>query len=152
MNLLLTLNQLDYLALDDQQKSTFILTLVQKWGISSILDQIIEVLQSDVEADIQIAYLFLRDITLKRKQESEFNELVDQFRSAAESSQLFQVMNQNLYSKDRLTRESTYVAFGKMSFPQNKIYLQEAIEYYKDHFPDQVNGLTFEFNWLANLA
>ena len=61
------------------------------------------------------------------------------------------MMNRNLYSKDRLIRETTYITFGKMSFPQNSNYLKDAIGYYMKHFPDQLERLEFEYNWLVKM-
>ena len=145
-------HQIDYLALDEKEKISFIEMLVQQYGIDSVVSEIAAVLQSNTEKKIFIVSLLLRDFSLQRRQTQGFNQLVTEFRQAVEKSEIFRLMNQNLYSNDRLIRETTYVTFGKTAFPQGIQYLKEAIEYYGEHFPDQSERLQFEYNWLLHVA
>lgn len=145
-------HQIDYLALDEKEKISFIMMLVKQYGINSIISEIADVLQSNNEENIFVVSLVLRDFSLKRRQMYRFNTFVTEFRQAVEKSELFGLLNQNLYSNDRLIRETTYITFGKTAFPQGIQYLKEAIEYYGQHFPDQQERLQFEYKWLLHVA
>ncbi len=141
----------DYIALDDIQRVALIKKIIFQWGISALIEEIAEVLQTDTEEDVFIVSLILRDICIKNRQIPDFNEIVEKCRYAVEKSAIFQHMNINLYSHDRLIRETSYITFGKIAFTHNKVYLKKAINYYKEHFPDQLERLEFEYTWLAHL-
>ncbi len=144
-------NQIDYIGLDSKQSIFFIRKMVEEWGIKAIIDVITEVLQTEKEEEIFIVSVLLRNACLGNGAIPEFHEIVNQFRHAVEKSDIFQLMNKNLYAKDRLIRESSYYTLGKLSFPQNAKYLKDAIIYYRKHFPDQLEGVKFEYNWLLHL-
>lgn len=140
----------DYISLDDKGTSSLIKKLVAEFSTDAIMSEIISVLQTSNEEQIFVMCLFLRDVCIQRREDSSFNKIVLQFRKAVENSNLFEVMNQNLYSDDRLIRETTYRTFGKISFPENTRYLKHAIPYYAEYFPDQLEALEFEEQWLRH--
>jgi len=145
-------HQNDYIGLDIEGKVTLIKELVKKLGITSIIEEITEVLQSEKEEEMYVVSLLLRDVCTRKGKRVDFDEVVAQFRSAVENSSIFEIMNQNLYSSDRLIRETTYRTFGLTCFTQNTQYLKEAEVYYKKYFPDQLEDLEFEHKWLINLG
>jgi len=142
----------DYISLQVAEQVSVIQELVKELGISVIIDEIIEVLQSKKEEEVFVVSLFLRGVCTKKSQRKDFDEVVAQFRSAIDKSDIFQIMNKNLYSTDRLIRETTYRTFGLTCFTHNAHFLKEASPYYKEHFPDQLEALESEYKWLINVA
>lgn len=130
------------------QNISFLKELVERWSIDQIIHEMIDVLNYDRTNDIFQIYMFLRDVSIYRKQSPEFDGIVDLFRTELPKSTIFDLMNEKLYSQNKSIRSNTIFTFGKMYFSQNADYLKQAFNYYEIHHPDELEELQFEYNWL----
>jgi hypothetical protein len=62
------------------------------------------------------------------------------------------VLRTNLYVPNRSIRRNSIYTFGKLSFFENARLLDEALPFYLEHDPLEIDGLLFELFWLSREA
>jgi hypothetical protein len=110
-------------------------------GLAATVAAAVELAGSGTTSDVSHALLFVRDVTL--------DDWMPGFSEALPTSGLFDVLRANLYAPNRLIRHNSVYTFGKLCFQENARLLEEALPFYLERDPLELDGLLFELFWLS---
>lgn len=135
---------------DVKKQNKFIVNLLKQNRLVAVITELETILVNGTIDQICETLMFLRDISLFQHQDPSFSPIITQFRKALPASNIFSIMEKNLYSENQQIRHNTIYAFGKMTFKENAQRLQKATQTYKKTYPSELKQLLEELSWLEN--
>lgn len=122
--------------------------MVKSYGLSQIFSELEKMLNRSPD-QVLAALLFLKDISIFRKDNPIFNQIVDSFRKLLITSKIFSILEEKLYSSHTEIRLNTIYTLGKIYFPNQSFRLLHAIDVYAKKYPTELDILLFEYFWLS---
>jgi len=130
-------------------EKVYIPNLVEQYSVMEIVAQIEEMLKGSTE-DIVAALVFLRDALIEYRDAPAHNKLAKSIREKILKTKIIDSMNELLYSKNGIVRYQTIYTFGKTYMKDQAHLLHSAIDVYSQEYPDQLDTLLFEYDWLTH--
>lgn len=130
-----------YDRIDDEAVAT---AVFEEHGLAATLSAAVELAACGVTWDVVKALTFVQDVALY--------QWVPGFYEALPSSGLFDVLRANLYAQNRTIRHNSVYLLGKLCFEENARWLHDALPFYLERDPLELDGLLFELFWLSRSA
>lgn len=116
----------------------------EEHGLDATLAAAVELAACGATQPVYKSFTFIQDVALYR--------WVPGFYEALPTSGLFEVLRANIYAPNRSIRHNSVYLFGKLCFEENARWLDEALPFYLERDPLELDGLLFELFWLSREA